>query len=80
MKEEVSQVKCDKVLSNITFQHLYDIIVWGCPLKGNFGGKDGGWKGVKIYSKLGHVSCGRAEVKKKENNTNVFHGGFLLHF
>ena len=47
---------------------------------GNFGGKDGGWNGVKIYSKLGHVSCGRAEVKKKENNTNVFYGGFLLHF
>ena len=41
---------------------------------GNFGGKDEGWKGIKIYSKLGQVSCGRAEVKKKENNTNVFYG------
>ena len=50
---------------------------------GNFGGKDGGggWKGVKIYSKLGYVSCGRAEVKKTENTTtNVFYGQSLSHF
>ena len=47
---------------------------------GNFGGKDGGLKGAKIYSKLGHKSCGRAKVKKKENDTNVFYGWSPSHF